>query len=135
MSIHNDNQPEKSTENILEDNIIQSPTINYPTILPLTMNKEKLHYGKVPFVLRSHTPNKHKYLRGMPVIYCFGFIHFMVKQSSYLNITEYIQQSFLQDWNPPTILSQLRISLSLLFILSGSTLYLLLTFALVRYCL
>ena len=33
------------------------------------------------------------------------------------------------------ILSQLRISLSLLFILSGSTLYLLLTFALVRYCL
>ena len=34
-----------------------------------------------------------------------------------------------------TILSQLRISLSLLFILSGSTLYLLLTLALVRYCL
>ena len=33
------------------------------------------------------------------------------------------------------ILNQLRISLSLLFILSGSTLYLLLTLALVRYCL
>ena len=42
--------------------------------------------------------------------------------------------SFLQGWNPPfsevtplTVLSQLRMSLSLLFILSGSTLYILLT--------
>ena len=33
------------------------------------------------------------------------------------------------------ILSQLRTSLTLLFLLSGSTLYLLLTLSLVRYCL
>ena len=40
-----------------------------------------------------------------------------------------------EDVTLRTILSQLTISLSLIVILSGSALYLLLTFALVRYCL
>ena len=56
-----------------------------------------------------------------------------------------LSEANLKSFHPPfilsriyyvflrTILSQLRISLSLLFILSGSTLYLLLTLALVRY--
>ena len=33
-SIHNDNQPEELTDNLLEDNSLCSP-VNYPKILPL----------------------------------------------------------------------------------------------------
>ena len=59
-SIHNDNQPEELTDNLLEDNSLCSP-VNYPKILPLMSSKEKLHCCKVPFVLRYHLPNKPKY--------------------------------------------------------------------------
>ena len=59
-SVHNENQPEELTDNLLEDNNLCSP-VNYPKILPLMSSKEKLHCRKVPFVLRYHVPNKHKY--------------------------------------------------------------------------
>ena len=59
-SVHNENQPEELTDNLLEDNSLCSP-VNYPKILPLMSSKEKLHCLKVSFVLRYHVPNKHKY--------------------------------------------------------------------------
>ena len=53
-------QPEELTDNLLEDNSLCSP-VNYPKNLPLMSSKEKLHCRKVPFVLRYHVPNNHKY--------------------------------------------------------------------------
>lgn len=41
MSIHNDNQPGGLTENLLEENIVQSP-INYPRILTRLTRKTSL---------------------------------------------------------------------------------------------
>ena len=59
-SIHNDNQPEELTDNLVEDNSPCSP-VNYPKIVPLMSSKEKLYCRKVPYVLRYHVPDKHKY--------------------------------------------------------------------------
>ena len=59
-SIHNDNQPEELTDNLVEDNSPCSP-VNYPKILPLMSSREKLYRRKMLYVLRYHVSDKHKY--------------------------------------------------------------------------
>ena len=70
-----DNRPEELTDNLLEDNGLCSP-VKYPKIVPLMSSKKKLHCHKVPFVLRYHVPNKHKYPEQYPHHLLFLFYPF-----------------------------------------------------------
>ena len=80
MSIHNANQREELTDNLLGDNSRYCP-VNYPKILTLISSKEKLY---------CCIANEHKYPNSMPIIYCFCFIHSGMNLLYCQNVMEHI---------------------------------------------
>lgn len=81
--VSNDNQPVELT-----DIDIDLSSANYPKVIPLTSNKDKLQCYKVLFVLRYDVPINEKHPENIVIIYSISCTHLRINCKLKENILE-----------------------------------------------